>query len=240
MSAQFFFAPHQPGGADICREAAAPGVSRLPAHSPLESSSFGHLFLRSRTLKRILDNIVAVSLVLFTLPLMVMIALAIKCDSPGPIFYRQTRVGLNGRHFEILKFRSMVEQAEGDGRPTYACQGDPRVTRIGRLIRITRMDELPQLFNVLRGDMSMVGPRPERPYFVDSFSKFIPLYAERHSVKPGITGWAQINYRYSASLAEARVKHVYDLHYVNNFSAFLDLKILLATVGVVVRCDGAR
>jgi len=151
-------------------------------------------------LKRATDLTVACALLAFTLPLMMMVALAIKLDSPGPVFYRQERVGQGGRRFTLLKLRSMRQDAEADGRPVWAAAQDDRITRVGRFIRCMRIDELPQLFNVLRGDMSMVGPRPERPHFVDQLGAIIASYHERHTVLPGITGWAQINYPYGASI----------------------------------------
>jgi lipopolysaccharide/colanic/teichoic acid biosynthesis glycosyltransferase len=171
---------------------------------------------------------------------MTIVALAIKSDSFGPVFYRQERVGLNGLRFMLLKFRSMVLDAEPDGRPVWAVERDVRITRVGRFIGCTRIDELPQLFNVLCGDMSMVGPRPERPYFVDQLTKVIPFFAERHKVKPGITGWAQINYPYGASIKAAREKLSYDLYYIKNRNLALDLVILIATVSVVISKWGAR
>jgi exopolysaccharide biosynthesis polyprenyl glycosylphosphotransferase len=190
--------------------------------------------------KRIGDLIVACALIAFTLPLMAIVALAIKCTSSGPVFYRQERVGLGGRHIMVRKFRSMVANAEANGQPVWATQQDVRITAVGRIIRRLRIDELPQLFNVLRGDMSMVGPRPERPYFVDQLSKMIPRFDERHAVKPGITGWAQVNYPYGASVEDARNKLAYDLYYAKNRCLGLDLVILLATIRVVILQQGAR
>jgi exopolysaccharide biosynthesis polyprenyl glycosylphosphotransferase len=186
------------------------------------------------------DLMIAWALITLTLPLMAIVALAIRCDSPGPVFYRQERVGLRGRRFSLLKFRSMVQDAEPEGRPVWAGEQDNRVTRVGGLIRRMRIDELPQLFNVLRGEMSMVGPRPERPYFVDQLTEIIPFFAERHNVKPGITGWAQINYPYGASIEDARKKLAYDLYYVKNRNFLLDLIILISTVRVVILQQGAR
>ena len=171
---------------------------------------------------------------------MVVTALLIVLDSKGPVFYRQERVGLNGRQFLVIKFRSMRADAEKDGAPQWAAQRDARVTRVGVLIRKLRVDELPQLLNVLRGEMSLVGPRPERPCFVAEFTKQIPFYAERHCVKPGITGWAQINYPYGASLEDARNKLAYDLYYVKNNGLFLDLIVVFQTVRVILFADGAR
>lgn len=190
--------------------------------------------------KRIGDLIVACALIAFTLPLMAIVALAIKCNSPGPVFYRQERVGLGGRQFVVRKFRSMVANAEANGQPVWAAQRDARVTAVGRIIRRLRIDELPQLFNVLRGDMSMVGPRPERPYFVEQLRKMIPRFDERHAVKPGITGWAQVNYPYGASVEDARNKLAYDLYYAKKRCLGLDLVILLVTIRVVILQQGAR
>jgi exopolysaccharide biosynthesis polyprenyl glycosylphosphotransferase len=190
--------------------------------------------------KKIIDVLLASTLLLAALPLMLLVALAIKCDSPGPVFYPQERVGLRGRRFAVLKFRSMRQDAEADGRPVWAEAKDSRVTRVGRFIRWVRIDELPQLLNVLRGEMSVIGPRPERPYFVDQFNQLIPSYDDRHAVLPGITGWAQVNYPYGASLEDAREKLRYDLYYIANYSFRLDLQILLATVRVVLSGKGAR
>jgi exopolysaccharide biosynthesis polyprenyl glycosylphosphotransferase len=190
--------------------------------------------------KRVVDLLVACALIVFTLPLLAIVALAIKCDSRGPILYRQERVGLGGRRFMLLKFRSMVQNAESDGQPVWAAEKDVRVTPVGRIIRRLRIDELPQLLSVLRGDMSMVGPRPERPYFVNKLTDVIPFFAERHKVKPGITGWAQINYPYGASIEDAREKLAYDLYYTENRRLSLDLAILISTVRVVVSQQGAR
>ncbi len=191
-------------------------------------------------LKRAFDIVVSSSLLIFTLPLLAATACLIKLESAGPILYRQSRVGLRGRPFTILKFRSMQIDAETDGRPRWAAQGDPRVTRVGAVIRKLRIDELAQILNVLRGDMSLVGPRPERPYFVDELAKEIPYYAERHWVRPGITGWAQINFPYGASTEDARRKLTYDLYYVKNRSIFLDALILLQTARVIFWNQGAR
>jgi exopolysaccharide biosynthesis polyprenyl glycosylphosphotransferase len=189
---------------------------------------------------RVVDLLVACALIVFTLPLMAIVALAIKCDSPGPILYRQERVGLGGRRFMLLKFRSMAQNAEADGQPVWAVERDVRVTPVGRIIRSLRIDELPQLLSVLRGDMSMVGPRPERPYFVEKLTDAIPLFAQRQKVKPGITGWAQINYPYGASIEDAREKLAYDLYYIENRRLSLDFAILISTVRVVVFQQGAR
>jgi len=206
-----------------------------------DGSSFSGIARKSRNaLKRILDLLISVCLLVFTAPLMLLVAIVITCESNGPALYRQERVGSKGSRFTLLKFRSMNEDAEPESKPVWASPGDSRVTRVGRFIRYTRIDELPQLFNVLRGEMSMVGPRPERPYFVDQLTELVPSYAERHNVKPGITGWAQVNYPYGASIEDARRKLEYDLHYVNHINTRLDLRILCATVGVVILGKGAR
>jgi sugar transferase (PEP-CTERM system associated) len=191
-------------------------------------------------LKRAFDIVVSLGLLLFTLPLLVVTACLIKLESPGPIFYHQARVGLHGQVFTILKFRSMRVDAETDGRPRWASKRDPRVTRIGAILRKLRVDELAQIFNVLRGDMSFVGPRPERPFFVAELVQTIPYYSERHWVRPGITGWAQVNYPYGASTEDAWVKLTYDLYYVKNRSIFLDFMILLQTARVIFWNYGAR
>ena len=195
---------------------------------------------REEFLKRAFDIVVSSSLLVLTLPLLVVTACLIKLESPGPILYRQQRVGLHGRVFTILKFRSMRVDAETDGRPRWAAKSDPRVTRVGTIIRKLRIDELAQILNVLRGDMSFVGPRPERPFFVAELSRAIPYYAERHWVRPGITGWAQINFPYGASTEDARRKLTYDLYYVKNRSIFLDALILLQTARVIFWSHGAR
>jgi sugar transferase (PEP-CTERM system associated) len=191
-------------------------------------------------LKRGMDLAVSLSLLVLTLPVMLVTALLIKLDSPGPVLYRQQRVGLHGKPFTVCKFRSMRIDAEAGGDPRWAQQQDPRVTRVGRFIRPMRIDELPQLINVLLGAMSMIGPRPERPHFVEQLSRVIPLYCERAYVKPGITGWAQVNYPYGASVEDAREKLAYDLYYVKNRSLLLDLLILLATVRVILFREGGR
>lgn len=190
--------------------------------------------------KRTFDVVVSASFLVFTLPITVSTAIAIKLSSPGPIFFRQERVGLGGRRFYIYKFRSMRADAEGDGIPRWAGANDDRITPVGRFIRQMRIDEIPQVINVLIGDMSFVGPRPERPYFVESLSEKVPFYYQRHGVKPGITGWAQINYPYGASEDDARAKLAYDLYYVKNGSLFLDFLILVQTVRVILWPEGAR
>jgi sugar transferase (PEP-CTERM system associated) len=194
-----------------------------------------------RLFTRVMDLMAASLLLLVTAPLMVLAALAIWVESGfrGSVFYAQTRVGLEGRHFTLYKFRSMCEDAEANGAQ-WAEEDDPRVTRVGRFIRTTRIDELPQLLNVLAGSMSFVGPRPERPEFVDRLSEKIPYFRERHCVKPGITGWAQLCYAYGASEQDALEKLQYDLYYVKNKSVMFDLVILLQTAEVVLWRKGSR
>jgi sugar transferase (PEP-CTERM system associated) len=194
----------------------------------------------TRFLKRGFDLFVSIAFLILTLPVLVATALLIKLDTRGPIFYRQERVGQHGQTFMLLKFRSMVTDAERDGIPQWAGSGDSRVTRVGRVIRQTRIDEIPQVFNVLLGHMSFIGPRPERPFFVQELAAKIPYYAERHRVKPGITGWAQINFPYGASVEDAKQKLEYDLYYIKNHSIFLDCIILLQTARVVLFPEGVR
>jgi exopolysaccharide biosynthesis polyprenyl glycosylphosphotransferase len=191
-------------------------------------------------MRRAFDILLGSVLLVATLPLLLLTALAIKLDTPGPVFYRQERVGRGGRVFTLFKFRSMAVDAEAAGAPVWATQRDPRVTRVGKLIRLTRIDEIPQVLNVLRGDMAFVGPRPERPAFVEQLAAVIPHYQDRAVVKPGITGWAQVNYPYGASVEDARMKLAYDLYYVRRRSLFLDLLILIATVRVVLFQEGSR
>jgi len=193
----------------------------------------------NKMLKRAMDVGVSLTMLLITLPIFMITALIIKLESPGKIFYRQQRVGENGEVFEITKFRSMKENAEENG-PVWAATDDWRVTGFGRFIRKTRIDELPQLLNVLRGDMSFVGPRPERPVFVADLLKDIPFYGNRHHVKPGITGWAQINYPYGSCVEDALRKLEYDLYYIKNLSIGIDLLTILQTIKVVLLQRGAR
>jgi len=194
----------------------------------------------SSAAKRLFDIVVALLLLVLTAPIMAIAAIAVKLESKGPALYRQTRVGLYGEPFDILKLRSMRQDAEVGGKAVWAAKADPRVTRVGKVIRKLRIDELPQAWTVLKGEMSFVGPRPERPQFVADLETKMPYYAERHMVKPGITGWAQVNYPYGASLEDARHKLEYDLYYVKNYTPFLDLLILLQTVRVLLWPDGAR
>ena len=190
--------------------------------------------------KRLFDVVASLLLLLLFAPLILIVAGLVKLESKGPAFFRQRRVGLYGQHFDILKIRSMREDAEVGGKAVWAQKDDPRITRVGSIIRKLRIDELPQAWTVLRGQMSFVGPRPERPQFVSDLEARLPFYAERHVVKPGITGWAQINYPYGASIEDARQKLEYDLYYAKNYTPFLDLLILLQTVRVVLWPEGAR
>ena len=190
--------------------------------------------------KRVFDILTALLLIVLSAPIMLVAAIVIKLDSRGPVFYRQERLGQDGKPFMVTKFRSMRTDAEKDGKPRWATVHDDRVTRVGNFIRKTRIDELPQLFNVLKGEMSMVGPRPERAYFVEQLTQQIPLFAVRHSVKPGVTGWAQVRYQYGATVEDSIEKLQYDLYYVKNHSLFLDLMILFETVAVVLTGKGAR
>ena len=192
--------------------------------------------------KRALDLAAGLLIFLVAWPFMLLVAAAIMLESggKGPVLFHQVRVGLNGRQFRVHKFRSMRTDAEADGVARWASKNDSRITRVGAIIRKTRLDELPQVFNVLRGEMSLVGPRPERPEFVEQLEKEIPFYAERHRVKPGLTGWAQLSYPYGATTDDARNKLEFDLYYVKNASAFLDLIILLETVEVVLWGKGAH
>ncbi|MBP0445141.1 exopolysaccharide biosynthesis polyprenyl glycosylphosphotransferase [Roseomonas sp. SSH11] len=206
----------------------------------LKSARIHHETRIECALRRVLDLVVGISLLLLTLPLILITAVAIKLETPGPILYRQERVGLNGRRFTLFKLRSMVADAEAGGAPRWATKGDSRVTRVGRIIRLCRIDELPQILNVLRGDMALVGPRPERPAFVAQLEQVIPHYAERAMVKPGVTGWAQVNFPYGSSVEDAREKLAYDLYYVKRRSLFLDLLIVVATVRVVLFQEGSR
>ena len=193
----------------------------------------------SSAAKRVFDIVASALLLALTGPIILLFALLVKLDSKGPAFFRQTRVGLFGQDFNLIKLRSMRTDAEADGAQ-FAQANDPRTTRIGRFIRKVRIDELPQAWAVLKGEMSFVGPRPERPEFVSDLEQQLPFYAERHMVKPGITGWAQINYPYGANLEDSRHKLEYDLYYAKNYTPFLDLLIMLQTLRVVLWHEGAR
>ena len=194
----------------------------------------------TRFVKRMLDLALSIILALLTAPLMMLTALAIRLDSRGPILYSQERIGENGRVFTVHKFRSMRTDAEQAGRPVWARDKDDRITRVGRFIRKARLDELPQLWNVMRGNMSFVGPRPERPFFVEQLAREIPFYMQRHAVKPGLTGWAQVKYEYGSSIEDAMEKLRYDLYYIKHLSVFFDLTIVLDTVKVVLFGKGAK
>ena len=193
----------------------------------------------SSVAKRLFDVFVSALLLTLTAPLIAVFAVLVKLDTKGPAFFRQTRVGLFGQDFDVIKLRSMRTDAEANGAQ-WATKDDPRVTRLGKFIRKVRIDELPQTWSVLKGEMSFVGPRPERPEFVAELEEQMPFYAERHMVKPGITGWAQINYPYGASVEDSRHKLEYDLYYAKNYTPFLDLLILLQTLRVVLWHEGAR
>jgi sugar transferase (PEP-CTERM system associated) len=185
-------------------------------------------------IKRALDLALAIVGLTISSPIMILVALAVRLDSRGPAIYRQTRVGLGGRCFDVLKFRSMRTDAEQGTGAQWSSANDPRVTRVGHYLRKYRLDELPQFLNVIRGEMSFVGPRPERPEFVGELRKEIPYYDERHSVRPGITGWAQVQYRYGSSVEDALRKLEYDLFYLKNMSPVFDCAIVVRTIGIVL------
>jgi sugar transferase (PEP-CTERM system associated) len=189
--------------------------------------------------KNVLSLAVSTVLGLVFLPIVPLVATLIKLDSKGPVFHGQERVGRHGKVFKLWKFRSMRQDAEVASGPVWAGAGDSRVTRVGKYLRRTRLDELPQLYNVLKGDMSLVGPRPERPYFVDQLSETVPFYHVRHAVKPGVTGWAQINYRYGNSVEDAVEKQQYDLFYIKNMSVLLDTVIIFDTIKTVLLRKGS-
>jgi lipopolysaccharide/colanic/teichoic acid biosynthesis glycosyltransferase len=189
-------------------------------------------------MKRLIDVLVSVAGCLLLIMLVPLMWLANRVISPGPLFYRQERVGKSGKRFTLIKFRSMVVNAEKDTGPVWASASDNRVTLIGRIIRKTRLDEVPQFWNVLRGEMSLIGPRPERPEFVSQLAAQIPFYRARHAVKPGITGWAQVMYDYGASIEDSRIKLQYDLYYIKYQSPYLDLLVALKTLQVVFGSKG--
>jgi sugar transferase (PEP-CTERM system associated) len=194
----------------------------------------------TRAVKRASDIILSLLLLVAGAPLYALLAILIKLDSLGPILFRQERVGERGCIFNVLKFRTMVGNAEEKTGPVWASENDPRITRVGRFLRKSRLDEFPQIVNVLKGEMSFVGPRPERPHFVAQLQERIPFYSQRHTVKPGITGWAQVKYSYGASVEDAVEKLQYDLYYIKNLSIFLDLVILMHSVQVVLLGQGSR
>ncbi len=204
---------------------------------------FSEGFSRTRAtsiIKRVVDITLSSVFLALGWPLFILIAIAIKLDSRGSIFLRQERVGERGRTFTLLKFRTMLDDAEALTGPIWATQADPRITRVGRWLRQSRLDEFPQILNVLKGEMSFIGPRPERPHFVARLQEKIPYYAQRHTIKPGITGWAQVRYPYGATIEDAEEKLQYDLYYVKNMSIFLDTLILLSSIQVVLFGKGAR
>ncbi len=190
--------------------------------------------------KQVLDFAFALLYLLISSPLLLLISLLIKLDSPGPVFLTQERVGKNGRPFILIKFRSMYSDAEESTGPVWASEDDPRITRVGRVIRRLRLDELPQMINVLKGEMSLVGPRPERPYFVDKLQQVIPYYKQRLVVKPGITGWAAVKYQYASSVESAQEKLQYDLYYIKNRSFILDTLTILKTIQVMITGKGSK
>ena len=214
-------------------------IESLKASWLIYGNGFRQTWMRS-VVKRAFDLVVAMTLLVLTLPITAITALLIAIESGAPVIYRQDRIGHHGKTFTLLKFRSMRKDAEKDGQAEWAQTDDARVTALGRFLRHSRIDELPQLINVLKGDMSFVGPRPERPVFVKLLTEQIPFYAVRHSVKPGITGWAQVRYSYGATVEQSMRKLEYDLYYVKNHTVFLDLLILLETVRVVLLGEGAR
>jgi exopolysaccharide biosynthesis polyprenyl glycosylphosphotransferase len=191
-----------------------------------------------QTAKRLLDLVVALVIVVAGLPMWIATGLAVRLTSRGPAIYRQRRVGQDGRTFTMLKFRTMWTDAEARTGPVMAQKDDPRYTPVGRWLRKTRLDEVPQFWNVLKGEMSLVGPRPERPFFVEKLAKEIPLYNRRHRVKPGITGWAQVKWRYAETVEDTRQKVKFDLFYIENMSLEMDIKILLATIRTALRGEG--
>jgi len=191
-----------------------------------------------RVLKRIIDVLISLIVIVLGVPFYLIIAGCIRLDSKGPTLYTQQRVGRGGKTFKLYKFRSMVQNAEAKTGPVWAGKHDARITRLGRILRKSRLDEFPQFLNVLKGDMALVGPRPERPTFVNEFRESIPLYERRLNIKPGITGWAQVKHKYDESLTDVKDKLQYDLFYLENMSIALDLKIILSTVGIVLRGQG--
>jgi sugar transferase (PEP-CTERM system associated) len=191
-------------------------------------------------LRRLISIVASGILLLLVLPLIPLVMLAVKLSSPGPAFYRQQRVGLGGKVFYCYKFRTMRQDAEADTGPTWALDDDPRITEIGKFLRLSRLDEIPQLWCVLKGDMGFVGPRPERPEFVEMLAKEIPFYRVRNAVRPGITGWAQIRYKYSNTIEDSKEKLQYDLYYIKNMSLGLDLMIMVETIKIVLLGRGAR
>lgn len=220
------------------QEAGRLSIDSLRPSALIFSTGFKRRML-TMMLKRAIDLAVAGACLLVLSPVFLLIGLLVKLDSPGPAFYRQIRVGLGGQPYMIWKFRSMRHDAEKSG-PRWAQANDPRVSRVGKWLRKTRLDELPQFINILRGEMSLVGPRPERPNFVQELRTQIPYYDIRHTVRPGMTGWAQTRFQYGASVEDAHVKLQYDLYYVKNMTLAMDFRILIETVRVVLLGEGAR
>jgi len=221
------------------REACQIRVESLQPGWLVFGDGFNQSFLRKFG-KQTFDLLVSILIFVLTLPIMLVTAVLVYLEDRGPILYRQERVGKNGATYMVLKFRSMGKEAEKSGTPQWASNNDPRVTKVGKVIRKLRIDELPQIINVLKGEMSFVGPRPERPFFVEQLCKEVPFYNMRHSIKPGITGMAQVRYAYGASVEDSVQKLQYDLYYVKNNSLFLDVLILIETVQVVLLGKGAR
>jgi sugar transferase (PEP-CTERM system associated) len=221
---------------------------KLSGRIPIDSLApsffiFNEGFRKSRIallMRRIVSVVVAAVALVALVPLFIVVAIMIKIDSPGPVIYSQIRMGQNGRRIRIYKFRSMRDNAETNGEAVWAVENDPRITRVGHILRRTRIDELPQLVNILLGELDFVGPRPERPEFVEKLQEQIPYYALRHTVKPGLTGWAQVMFHYSGTIDESKKKLQYDLFYIKNMSPRLDLLILFHTVKIVLLGRGAR
>jgi sugar transferase (PEP-CTERM system associated) len=214
-------------------------ASNTPPSWLVFSDGFSRSFISSLC-KRTGDIVFSLAGIILSAPLQLGAVILIKATSPGPIFYRQTRVGQMGKRFQVIKFRTMLQDAEAQSGAVWASQDDHRITSIGRVLRKFRLDELPQFWNVLKGEMSFIGPRPERPEFVEQLKEKLPYYGERHTVKPGITGWAQVNYHYGASEEDALRKLEYDLFYIKHLSLFFDLYIVLKTAKIVLVGDGAR
>jgi len=191
-----------------------------------------------KLVKRLLDIVISIVVLVIMLPLIIVISVVIRLTSKGPAIYSQERVGKKGKPFTMYKFRTMRIDAEAETGPTWAQENDPRITKVGALLRKTRLDEIPQFYNVLKGEMSLVGPRPERPYFVSRFKDEIPMYTRRLRVRPGITGWAQVKWKYDSSLDDVKEKTKYDLFYVENMSLRMDFKILINTIFSMVRAKG--
>jgi exopolysaccharide biosynthesis polyprenyl glycosylphosphotransferase len=214
-------------------------IQKVP-DSPFLKVIFHPLSTWDQFLKRVIDIVLSITTLMILAPFLLVLGFFIKLDDPGPVFYKQRRVGFRGKEFILYKFRSMISDAERHTGPVWAQKNDARITRIGKIMRPFRLDELPQLFNVLKGDMSFVGPRPERPAFVETLKKNVPFYSLRLTVHPGITGLAQVKHTYDTSVDDVRRKLTYDLEYVNNMSLNLDLKIFLKTVLTVLKKEGAH